>query len=253
MRSNARYYEIPGMGEVPSVTTILSAIAKPALIGWAAKVEREMVIEVSGHLHRDSLHKEMNATDWKKALEGLLGLTKASQKLMTKAGDIGSQAHSLIEWQIQTWMDIPLPKPEVSEAAQWAFMAWEDWARSVKLEPIASEQTVWSKTHRYAGTLDLLARVNGEEAVLDWKTGKAVYSEAHLQNAAYRHAIREMGHGDPKKGFIVRLPKNTEDPAFEVVEAEPEGPSLEVFLETQKLWAWCQVQEACYEAKRGGN
>lgn len=250
-KNNARFYEIPGMGQVPSVTTVLSAIAKPALIGWAAKVEREMVIEVSSRLHRDMLGKEVNQADWTLAMNSLLGQTKASQKLMSKAGDIGSQAHKLIEWQINAWMGLELPKPEVVEQALWAFMAWEDWAKSVHLKPLASEQVVWSLTHGYAGTLDLLAEVNGEQAVLDWKTGKAVYSEAHLQNAAYRHAIREMGHGDPVKGYIVRLPKNTDDPAFEVVVADPEGPALEVFLETRKLWAWCQIKEAEYEAKRG--
>jgi hypothetical protein len=132
-----RFYEIPGMGQVPSVTTVLSAIAKPALIGWAAKVEREMVIEVSSRLHRDNLGKEMNPADWTLAMNGLLGQTKASQKLMTKAGDIGSQAHSLIEWEINQRMGLTVgPKPEVVEAAQWAFMAWEDWAKSVHLKPL---------------------------------------------------------------------------------------------------------------------
>jgi hypothetical protein len=129
-------------------------------------------------------------------------------------------------------------------------MAWEDWKKSVHLKPIAIEQVVYSPKYGYAGTLDLLAEVNGELAVLDWKTGKAVYSEAHLQNAAYRQAVREMGHGDPVKGYIVRLPKVETDPEFEVVEAEPEGSSFEVFLNTQKLWEWNYANELKYEAKK---
>jgi hypothetical protein len=84
--------------------------------------------------------------------------------------------------------------------------------------------------------LDLLAKVNGKLAVIDWKTGKYVYNEAHLQNAAYRQAIREMGHGDPQEGWIVRLPKVVDDPKFEAVPADAEAPALKVFLHTQQLW-----------------
>jgi hypothetical protein len=142
------------------------------------------------------------------------------------------------------------PSPHVTDKATWAFMAWEDWKKSVNLKPVYVEQTVWSDRHGYAGTMDLLAHVNGVLTVLDWKTGKAVYPEAHLQNAAYRHAIREMGHGDPQQGLIVRLPKVETDPDFEVVEAKSEGPMFQKFLDTISVWKWAQEMEAEYQSKR---
>ena len=120
----------------------------------------------------------------------------------------------------------------------WAFMAWEDWRRSVKLKPIAVEQVIYNEKHGYAGTLDLLADVDGVLTVVDWKTGKAVYPEAHLQNEAYRQAIREMGHGDPRPGLIVRLPKVETDPQFEAVVALAEGPCFDKFLNAMQLWTW---------------
>jgi hypothetical protein len=57
----------------------------------------------------------------------------------------------------------------------------------VALEPLAIERTVYCEVCGYAGTLDLYARVSGVLTVLDWKSGKAIYPEAFLQNVAYRH------------------------------------------------------------------
>ena len=81
----------------------------------------------------------------------------------------------------------------------------------MKFKPLMVEFTVVSHKYGYAGTADLLAEVNGVLTLVDWKTGKSVYREAHLQNAAYRQAVREMGLGDPQQGLILRLPKSTED------------------------------------------
>jgi PD-(D/E)XK nuclease superfamily len=246
-----RFYSIPDVGMLPSVTTILQCIGKPALVNWAAKVEREMVIAVSTDLYMEPREKKLTPSQWAMNLTNRLGTTKASQKELTRAGDIGTEVHALVEWTIRTeLMQKAGPSPKIRDAAQWAFMAWEDWKRSVHLKPIAVEQVVYSTKYGYAGTLDLLAEVNGVLTVIDWKTGKAVYSEAHLQNAAYRQAIREMGHGDPKQGIVVRLPKNTEDPEFQAVIADDETSSFETFKHVQQLWKWTQVKEKEYEAKK---
>ena len=63
-------------------------------------------------------------------------------------------------------------------------MSWRDWARSAALEPLTIERTVYCEVCGYAGTLDLYARVRGVLTVLDWKSGKAIYPEAFLQNVA---------------------------------------------------------------------
>ena len=73
-----------------------------------------------------------------------------------------------------------------------------------------------------------------------------------LQNAAYRYALREMGHGDAKQGMnILRLPKIQTDPEFEVAECHPEDSCMEsTFLHTFELWKWNQKGEEAYQAKR---
>jgi hypothetical protein len=237
----SRFYHVKDK-EYPSVTTILSCIGKPALVQWSANVERQMVSEVSADLYLEvSETPKMSKIGWLTTLADRLGKTKANQKELAKASEIGSQAHAMIEWNLRARMlEKAGPPPMISDKAQWSFRSWEDWAESVELKPILIEHGVYSELHGYAGTADLLAEINGKQTLLDWKTGKAIYPEAHLQNAAYRSAIREMGCGNPEQGLIVRLPKVETDPNFEVVEALPESECMPVFLSTLKLWYWLE-------------
>jgi hypothetical protein len=257
-----RWYRIhEDQPEYPSVTTILQVLAKPALVAWSAKVEREMVMNVSKELYLDApAAPKMTGAAWLTTLQTRLGTAKAHKKLLEKAGDIGSQIHSLIEWSLKaSLMKDAGPSPRICDKAQWAFMAWEDWRKSIDLKPIWVEQTVWSDRNGVAGTMDLFAELSGEvtakhwltgekvtktltstPAILDWKSGKRVYPEAFLQNAAYRSFLREMGHGDPQDGLIVRLPKVEDDPEFEVVWCPPEEECLPVFYHALKLWKWQQ-------------
>jgi hypothetical protein len=245
----SRFYKV-GDKEYPSVTTILSSIAKPALVAWSAKVEREMVLEASAKLYLDvQTTEKMSEIGWRTALADRLGKMKASQKELQKASEIGSQAHEWIEHNIKAQLmhDVG-PCPVISDAAMLAVGAWERWRNSVKFKPLLCEQPVWSHEHRYAGTMDLLAEINGTTTLLDWKTGKAVYAEAKLQNAAYRHALREMGLADVMDGMIVRLPKIEGDPDFEVVPViEHEDALMEVFLQVRGLWEWLNAKEELIE------
>lgn len=249
--NRGRFYEVEGQ-QYPSVTTILSVIAKPALVNWAAKVEREMVSEVSADLYQDAPEVKMSRNAWLTTLQSRLGKQKASQKELAKAAEIGTQVHALIEWTLKGELCQKFgPSPFISEKAQHAFASWTEWRRKVELKPLFVEQTIWSKSFGYAGTLDLLADVEGKLTVLDWKTGKAIYPEAKLQNAAYRQALREMGHGEPRQGIILRLPKVETDPDFEALTVTDDEQHLMVhFLSAMDLWKWQQKNDDAYWEKR---
>lgn len=243
--SKGRTYRIDGV-EYPSVTTILQVIAKPALVAWSAKVEREMVKEVSARLYQETqgLEEPLGPPQWLLRLEQMLGKEKAHTKELAKAGEIGSQVHALIEFTLRMELCEKVgPSPALEPKAQFAYAEWQKWRQSVKFKPLMVEFTILSHKYGYAGTADLLAEVNGVLTLVDWKTGKAVYREAHLQNAAYRQAVREMGLGDPQQGLILRLPKSTEDPNFEAVAARDEGESFITFLTAKKLWTDMQEKE----------
>ena len=177
-------------------------------------------------------------------LQDDLGKEKAHIKELAKAGEIGSQVHALIEFTLRMELCEKVgPSPALEPKAQFAYAEWQKWRQSVKLKPLMVEFTMVSHKYGYAGTADLLAEVNGVLTLVDWKTGKSVYREAHLQNAAYRQAVREMGLGDPQQGLILRLPKSTEDPNFEAVAARDEGESFITFLTAKKLWTDMQEKE----------
>lgn len=263
--SQGRYYAITVDGvehELPSVTTIMKCIGKPALIKWAEREGMNGAVTVAADLYADlldgggTLSRELFAS----TLQQRIPKQRASDKALAKAGEIGTHAHALVEHYLlgvlgQAGDSPKLPAaPEVAQAAKWAFDAWLTWASSVKLKPIKVEQTVYSLAHRYAGTLDLLAEVDGSLGVLDWKTGKSVYAESFLQNAAYQVAVGEMGHGNVERGIIVRLPKRLGDPEFEAVDVPERGPLFDTFRAVQVLSSWWEAAEkasaAQYHAKR---
>src|SRR5262249_19622934 len=93
----------------------------------------------------------------------------------------------------------------------------------------------------YAGTLDLYARFESRLTVIDWKTGRAIYPEAFLQNVAYRHAAREQ-RLPSEQGLIVRLPKLLSDPAWEAMTV-PDTLKLQDFLAALRLWRWQRTME----------
>lgn len=242
---SGRFYLIDGES-LPSVTHILGCIGKPALINWAANQERTMVSEAAADLYQDlcGIDKPMPRTAYLTTLQARIGKTKAHQRELAKAGEVGTQVHKLIEWNMRrTLKQEAGPEPRVVDDAQWAFMAWQDWANSVDLKPRFIEQTVFSRKHGYAGTMDLLAEVRGELKLIDFKTGKAIYAEAHLQNVAYQAALIEMGHLSPSGGLIVRLPKIQSDPAFEVADTPAVSELLPVFLAVKAVWVWWFAQE----------
>lgn len=255
--STGRFYSIEGR-ELPSVTTVLSVIAKPALIKWAENTARSATIEGAADLYMDLRRTpEMSRAAYVTTLQSRLSKQRQTERELSRAAEIGSQTHALIEWTLRQRLgQIVGPRPATTPPAEWAFMAYEDWASSVNLEPLFIEQTLWSLTHGYAGTMDLLAKVNGRTTLIDFKTSKGIYAEYDLQNVAYQVALAEMGHDLPEGGgLIVRLPKTEIDPAFEVHPCASIEDSLPVFLSALRLWQWWhaaeQASRAAWKRKQG--
>lgn len=245
----SRIYTLEDGSVFDSVTAILSIVAKPALINWAANQERELCIQASSELYEDfpAGGVKMSSAAYKETLERRLGQQKAHQKALEKAGNIGGQAHALIEWNLRQKLgQLPGSQPEVSHEASMAFGHFHVWAEQAELRPMRIEDVVYSREQEYAGTLDLYAALKGPDgrevhAVIDWKTGKAIYGEALLQNAAYIAALREMGHAMGETwGLIVRLPKVATDPGFEARWISPEEQTEHFigFTAAKALWDW---------------
>lgn len=83
---------------------------------------------------------------------------------------------------------------EVPEEVEPAIRAFETFnlEKKIELHPDFVERQIWSSRHRYAGTVDALAQINGKFGVLDIKTSTGIYPDYNLQTAAYVSALQEF-------------------------------------------------------------
>jgi hypothetical protein len=152
------------------VTTFLGVIAKPALTRWAAKMAAEYAV------------RERQEWQGLSTVEAVERIKDAPYRSSGSKRDLGSRVHETIDAHS---VGRPLP-PWPDDVATYMGGFQQFLAdRDPKIE--ASEFTVYSRTHRYAGTGDMLAWIGGELWLLDVKTGKWAYPEAALQLSAYAH------------------------------------------------------------------
>ena len=147
---------------VPSVTTVLGILDKPALLNWA----------------------------WKCGCEGID--YKAVRDI---AGGIGTLAHYLILCHLKH------ETPDTSEysaqdidKAETCLLKYWDWEKENSITPVLVETSLTSERYGFGGTIDCLAQLNGELILIDHKTGKGIYPEMFYQLAAYRALLDEAGY-----------------------------------------------------------
>jgi len=195
-RPGGRFYRVEGYDELfPSVTTVLSVIAKPALVPWARNVALESVKEAL--LERTQEGPVELTPEW---VDGLLQDARRRPDLVkNKAADYGAQAHDLIRQIIQGLT------PEVPPEMSALVTNFEAWQKEAGLELHLSETIVYSPRYRYAGSVDATAHRQGALVAIDWKTGSGIYPEYALQVAAYAHALEEMNGEKVSEAWVVRF------------------------------------------------
>lgn len=229
---------------VPGVTTITRTMAAPALVKWMVRVQAEATARYCYNLDGESFMAEEDA--FVKIAVAMAARKWEHERLANEAADVGKQAHALIEQECKRRLSRLVlsgdPYDRYSEAALWRFESWKAWAASVDFAPLAAEERVFHPTEGYAGTVDLIALVNGEVSLWDWKPpGERVYPEQRLQSAAYRKAL--VAHGWPEMpGYILRLPDDGSTPVPIQMCA---GPALEEtyrsFLALLRVSRWLKT------------
>lgn len=96
------------------------------------------------------------------------------------------------------------PRP-VNEEVWNACQAFLQWFGDRKVRPISTEQILYSRQFRYAGTADLLCTLDGEDDVwlIDYKTSSGVWNEYRAQVSAYTHAYEEEFGVRPRRGVVL--------------------------------------------------
>lgn len=230
-RRNGYYYL--GDKAYPSVTTILKVLAKPALVGWAAKVAATASIE---------------NPDW--SVEQCCAEVTGKKE---SAGARGSVVHGLIEAIGRgNKPDLSTVPPEIKPYAD-GYIAFHNL--TIK-KILFSECTVVSDTHGYAGTLDIIALCNDNLVwLLDNKTSKGIYNETGLQLSSYKHADYIYDVVEGNKSALPKIDK------MGAIHLKPDGTvglvefndGFEYFLATKKMYEWMFEEDVKRVALKIGN
>ncbi|MDP2363700.1 MAG: hypothetical protein Q8M94_08015 [Ignavibacteria bacterium] len=174
-------YKLKSGERVPSVTTVLGILNKPALLDWA----------------------------WQMGTQGL-----DYKAVRDNAGGIGTLAHMMI------CADLKGEKPDTSEysqqdigKAETCLIKYWEWAKGHKVEPIMVETPLISEQYQFGGTIDFFGNVDGRPTLVDFKTGKALYPEFFYQLAGYGQLLAEANQLI-EVTRILRIGRN-EDEGFE--------------------------------------
>lgn len=197
------YWLLPEGGQrrrrLPSVTQIINgSIPKPGLVKWAAR------------------------------------LGPAYERARDQAAERGRWIHAFVEQYMQTG---ELLEDEPEDCRPYlpgiAGFLWEHDPK-----PLAIELIVCHPELGYAGRLDLIAEIAGVATLLDFKTNAAgrVYTEAHVQNCAYRAANERCGGVEIERGLLVGIDDQGAYNMIEAVDASKVwGASLALYGELQRF------------------
>lgn len=183
-RTRGHVYYHNGEGPWPGVTGITDVLDKPALTYW----KREQVA-LAAIDHAERLLEDRVAGNVDAAVSYLL----KSRDAGTDGRDRGTRIHTAIEGILRRENPIitEVDQPAVEGARAWLNQQVSEHG----LKVLEVESFVLNPTVGYGGTVDLIAEIDGEVWILDWKSGKTVadrsgkvYREMRLQLAAYSNS-----------------------------------------------------------------
>ena len=154
--------------------------------------------------------------------------------IMRRAGKEGTQVHeaaeALVKGQEVSWMD-DYGNARYSQIVWEMILKFYDFWTTYKPELISTEEFVWSDEHKYAGTADLVVKMNDEVWLLDIKTSNSIHKSYDLQLASYAKALGES------KGI------NIERTGVIWLKAQSRGPSKQKNVIQGKGWKLLQIDD----------
>lgn len=171
-----------------SVTTIIGALDKPALVHWSAIETAKAAVN--------------SATTWQAILESdgeqaavdyLKGARFRRPRGQRSAAELGTEVHAACEQYALSGT-----RPDTDDEVSPFVDQFDRFLQEFQPEYQATEVTVYSPTYGYAGTCDGFLTIDGQRLIIDYKTSrdstdargkaKGPYPEVALQLAAYRYA-----------------------------------------------------------------
>jgi hypothetical protein len=180
VRTPRHLYYHNGRGPWPGVTTITDVLDKPALVKW----KREQVA-LAALAHVDRLAEDKAAGNEDAAVAFLMNARDEGRNSRER----GSRIHEAIEGVLLR------QSPQIDPRDVAAVEGARAWLNAKRPKPLEVESFLINATLGYGGTCDLIAELDGEIWLLDWKSSKSVawpsgqvYNEYRLQLSAYAHA-----------------------------------------------------------------
>jgi hypothetical protein len=207
-----------GLERLSGVTNTCHIIDKSdILMNWACKMMGQKLEQLLGTVP---------------LTEAINQAKKAHKDVLEDAGAVGHKAHGWIETYIKDQLNgaefsLELVNPPEDDRAKSACTASLDFMRKHNVRWRGTERKIYSRTFKYAGTMDGLCLVDScndpscckhefkdHLAIIDWKTSNYLYLEFRLQTAAYQYAYEEETGEVIQDRFIIRLGKD--DAEFEM-------------------------------------
>ena len=153
-----RYYTLPDGSRLPSVTTVLGALKKDAIMAWRAKVGEDVANAIS-----------------------------------KKATSRGTNVHSICENYLNNKADY---MKGIMPDAMEMFLSLKPYLNKIN-NIHYQEQALWSKKLGMAGRVDCIGEYEGELSVIDFKTSRKIKKKEDIedyfwQTTAYSLMYEEM-------------------------------------------------------------
>ena len=202
VKAHIRYLNKNGK-RVPGVTTFIGVLNKPALVPWANNLGLEGI----------------NVRDY-----------------VNDKADIGTLAHAMI------FSHLKKEKPDLSfysqkqiDLAGNSFSKYLLWEKKHTLKPILLEAQLVSEKYQYGGTVDNFCILDDVITLLDYKTSKAIYTEAHIQVSAYRNLLEENRKERLRQCAILRIGRD-ESEGFDFISCFNMDKYFELFLHCMGIY-----------------
>ena len=202
---------------LPSVTTILRVLNKPAFVPAALKAAGDSLLWHLGEPLTEEMITEAKGAWGKRSREAM---------------DAGSRIHRLCE---DHGRGITVDLESESPAVKNGFKAYLSWVGETGFVALPKDIEKVVAGDGYAGTCDAVGVVaDGTPVLVDWKSGKggAVYNEYILQWNAYAAAL---GIED---GYIVSFDKETGDCYHKQMKYD--SLTYQAFLAARELYEWLE-------------
>lgn len=139
-----------------------------------------------------------------------------SDIIKNKAAKEGTQVHEAAERLVLgeevDWLD-DYGKAKYSQLVWEMILKFADFWKTYKPKLIGAEDFVYSDKHKYAGTADLIVKMDEEIWLLDLKTSNSLHKIYDLQLASYAKAIEEVKDIKIDRTGIIWLKASTRGPS----------------------------------------